>query len=427
MMKKPQIKIKIKNPSRVFNKHIYDKLTDYSTFTEIHYGGASSGKSHGVIQKVVFKSLQAWKYPRKVLFLRKVGSSVYDSIFEDVKQCLEAWGLLGACKVNNSAYRIELPNGAQFIFKGLDNPEKIKSIKGISDVVMEEASEFNLDDYTQLTLRLRDKKHHFKQIYLMFNPVSKVNWVYNAFFVKKPKNTVIYQTTYKDNRFLDEVTKENIEELANRNEAYYKIYALGEFATLDKLVFPKYKKQLLNKDELSHIPSDFGLDYGFINDPSAFMHVKIDEENKRLYILEEYVKKGLTNDKIAEAIKALGYSKEIIRADSAEKKSNQELRNLDIPRVIDVIKGPGSVMQGIQYILQYEIIVDERCVKTIEELENYTWKKDKATNEYINEPVDSYNHCLDAVRYAVQDRIFQKKKELDVNKTISKVNRLFRR
>lgn len=428
MMKtKPKINITIERPSRVFNKHIYDKLTDYSTFTEIHYGGASSGKSHGVIQKVVFKSLQAWKYPRKVLFLRKVGSSVYDSIFEDVKQCLEAWGLLGACKVNNSAYRIELPNGAQFIFKGLDNPEKIKSIKGISDVVMEEASEFTLDDYTQLTLRLRDKKHPNKQIYLMFNPVSKVNWVYNAFFVKKPKNTVIYQTTYKDNRFLDEVTKENIEELAERNEAYYKIYALGEFATLDKLVFPKYKKQLLNKEELKHIPSDFGLDYGFINDPSAFMHVKVDDENKRLYILEEYVKKGLTNDKIAEAIKALGYSKEIIRADSAEKKSNQELRNLDIPRVIDVIKGPGSVMQGIQYILQYEIIVDERCVKTIEELENYTWKKDKATNEYINEPVDSYNHCLDAVRYAVQDRIFQKKKELDVNKTISKVNRLFRR
>lgn len=427
MMKKPQIKIKIKNPSRVFNKHIYDKLTDYSTFTEIHYGGASSGKSHGVIQKVVFKSLQAWKYPRKVLFLRKVGSSVYDSIFEDVKQCLEAWGLLGACKVNNSAYRIELPNGAQFIFKGLDNPEKIKSIKGISDVVMEEASEFTLDDYTQLTLRLRDKKHPNKQIYLMFNPVSKVNWVYNAFFVKKPKNTVIYQTTYKDNRFLDEVTKENIEELANRNEAYYKIYALGKFATLDKLVFPKYKKQLLNKEELKQFPSYFGLDYGFINDPSAFMHIKIDDENRRLYIVEEYVRKGLTNDKIAEAIKALGYSKEIIRADSAEKKSNQELRNLDIPRVIDVMKGPGSVMQGIQYILQYEIIVDERCVKTIEELENYTWKKDRATSEYINEPVDSYNHCLDAMRYAIQDRIFQAKKELDVDKTISKVNRLFRR
>ena len=409
---KPRINIIIDSPRKIFNKHIFDNLYDYSTFTEVHYGGASSGKSHGVIQKVVFKTCQNWKYPRKVLFLRKVGATVHDSIFEDVKQCLESWKLLDKCKVNNSAYRIELPNGAQFIFKGLDNPEKIKSIKGVSDVVMEEASEFTLDDYTQLTLRLRDKRHKDKQIYLMFNPVSKANWVYNAFFVKNPKNTVVYQTTYKDNRFLDRVTVENIEELANRNEAYYKIYALGEFATLDKLVFPKYEKRLLSKRELEHLPAYFGLDYGFINDPSALLHVRVDDENKRLYVVEEFVKKGLTNDKIAEAIKTLGYAKEEIQADSAEKKSNQELRNLGIARVVDVKKGPGSVMQGIQYLLQYDWIVDERCVKLIEELENYTWKKDKKTNEYTNEPVDSYNHCIDAIRYALQNRIYKAKIKL---------------
>lgn len=397
------------NPSKVFNRHIYDHLFDYDTFTEVHYGGASSGKSHGVFQKIVIKALKNWKKPRKILVLRKVGATVRDSVFADVQATLSYFGILNMCKINMSAFRIELPNGAEFIFKGMDNPEKIKSIKGISDVVMEEASEFTLDDYTQLTLRLRDKAHKQKQIYLMFNPVSKANWVYNAFFVKKPKNTVVYQTTYKDNRFLDALTRENIEELANRNEAYYKIYALGEFATLDKLVFPKYTKALLNKDDLRQIISYFGLDYGFINDPSAFMHVKIDDDRKRLYVVEEYVKKGLTNDKIAESITALGYAKEPIRADSAEKKSNQELRNLGIGRVIDVKKGAGSVMQGIQYLLQYEWIVDERCVKTIEELENYTWKKDKATNEYINEPVDSYNHCLDAIRYAIQDKITKSK------------------
>lgn len=402
------IKLNI-NPSKVFNRRIYDHLFDYDTFTEVHYGGASSGKSHGVFQKIVIKALKDWKKPRKILVLRKVGATVRDSVFADVQATLSYFGILNMCKINMSAFRIELPNGAEFIFKGMDNPEKIKSIKGISDVVMEEASEFTLDDYTQLTLRLRDKAHKQKQIYLMFNPVSKANWVYNAFFVKKPKNTVVYQTTYKDNRFLDAVTRENIEELANRNEAYYKIYALGEFATLDKLVFPKYTKALLNKDDLRQITSYFGLDYGFINDPSAFMHVKIDDDHKKLYVVEEYVKKGLTNDKIAESITALGYAKEQIRADSAEKKSNQELRNLGIGRVIDVKKGAGSVMQGIQYLLQYEWIVDERCVKTIEELENYTWKKDKATNEYINEPVDSYNHCLDAIRYAIQDKITKSK------------------
>lgn len=414
------------NPSKVFNRHIYEHLFDYDTFTEVHYGGASSGKSHGVFQKIVLKALKKWDKPRKILVLRKVGSTVRDSVFADVQAALSYFGVFNLCKVNMSAFRIGLPNGAEFIFKGMDNPEKIKSIKDVSDVVMEEASEFTLDDYTQLTLRLRDKAHKQKQIYLMFNPVSKANWVYNAFFVKNPKNTVVYQTTYKDNRFLDDLTKENIEELANRNEAYYKIYALGEFATLDKLVFPKYEKKLLNKDELKQLPSFFGLDFGFTNDPTAFMHVKIDRENKRLYILEEYVKKGLLNNQIAEAITSLGYSKEVIMADSAEQKSIAELQTLGLRRAIPVDKGKGSVLQGIQFLQQFDIIVDERCVKTIEELENYTWQKDKHTNEYINKPCDSYNHCIDAIRYALQNLIFVKDRQ-DVDAKIRRVNKLIRR
>ena len=400
---KSSIKIEFKYPSRVFNKHIYEKLYDYDTFTEAHYGGASSGKSHGVVQKVVLKALGEWKKPRKVLLMRKVGATLKDSIFEDVKQCLITFGVFDYCKVNMTDYRIKLPNGAELIFKGMDNPEKIKSIKGVSDVVMEEASEFTVDDYTQLTLRLRDKGHKQKQIYLMFNPVSKSNWVFKYFFIKKPANTAIYQTTYKNNRFLDELTKQNIEELANRNPAYYKIYALGDFATLDKLVFPTYEKRIINSAEVAHVPSYFGLDFGYINDPSAFIHLKVDETNKRIYFIEEYVRKGLLNDKIADAIKDLGYAKEVITADSAEKKSIAEIRRRGINRIREAKKGPDSVIQGIGFLSQYQFIVDERCVKLIEELENYTWVKDKSTNEYINTPVDSYNHVIDACRYAIEE------------------------
>ena len=141
--------LKIHDPKKVFNKYIYDCLYDYSHPTEVHYGGASSGKSHGVVQKVVIKSLRHWDYPRRVLWLRKVAATVKDSIFQDVLECLSTFKLLPFCKVNMSDYRIELPNGAVFLFKGMDNPEKIKSIKGISDVVMEEATEFALDDYSQ--------------------------------------------------------------------------------------------------------------------------------------------------------------------------------------------------------------------------------------------------------------------------------------
>ena len=404
-----KININIPNPSKVFNRKIYDVLTDYSHRTEVHYGGASSGKSHGVVQKVVLKALQQWSKPRKVLFVRKVGSTLKDSIFEDVRQCLINYKILDLCKVNMTDYRIELPNGAVFLFKGLDDPEKIKSIKGISDVVMEEATEFNLEDYTQLTIRLRDKGHKDRQIFLMFNPVSKANWVYQYFFENEVKDdTLIIHSTYTDNKFLDDDVVDNLNLLAERNPAYYRIYALGEFATLDKLVFPNYTKELINFNELRHLPSFFGLDFGYTNDPSAFMHVKVDTENKRLYILEEYVKTGMLNDEIATVIQSLGYSKEVITADSAEIKSIAELqRRHGIERIRPARKGQDSVLNGIQYIHQYELIVDERCFNTINELENYTWQKDRRTNEYINKPVDSFNHCIDAMRYAIEQLILQ--------------------
>lgn len=399
------IKLNFTKPAKVFNRKIFDLLNDYSHFTEVHYGGASSGKSHGVVQKVVLKSLQEWKLPRRVLFTRKVAATIKDSIFEDVLSCLSSFGVLKHCKVNMTDYRITLPNGAVFLFKGMDNPEKIKSIKGISDVVMEEASEFNLEDFTQLTLRLREKKHKFRQLFLMFNPVSKLNWVYKYFFAPKEplKNVLIQQSTFEDNKFLDDPVRENLQNLASRNPAYYRIYALGEFATLDKLIFPQYEKRLLSADELRHLPSYFGLDFGYINDPSAFIHVKVDNKEKKLYIIEEYVKEGMLNDEIAKAIQSLGYSKEIITADSAEQKSIEEIRRLDITRIKAARKGKDSIMNGIQFINQFQLIIDERCFKVIEEVENYTWKKDKKTGEYHNEPVDTYNHTIDAIRYAVEN------------------------
>lgn len=422
-----KVKLNFNKPSNVFNRNIFEILTNYDNFTEVHYGGGSSGKSHGVIQKVVLKALKDWKYPRRILWLRKVQSTIKDSLFEDVKDCLINFGIWDMCLWNKTDNKVELPNGAVFLFKGLDNPEKIKSIKGISDIVMEEASEFTLNDYTQLTLRLRERKHVNKQIFLMFNPVSKLNWVYKYFFEhgEPMENVMIRQSSYRDNKFLDEMTRQNLELLANRNPAYYKIYALGEFATLDKLVFPNYEKRLINKDELRHLPSYFGLDFGYVNDPSAFIHSKIDVKNKKLYIIEEYVKKGMLNNEIANVIKQLGYSKEIITADSAEQKSIAEISNHDITRIRSAMKGKDSIISGIQYLNQFDIVIDERCFKTIEELDNYTWKKDKNTGEYYNEPVDTYNHCIDALRYSVEMLMINNKKQKKTAKDLRRIKNMF--
>lgn len=398
------IKLIVDDWHRVFNQAFYQRLYDYDTTTEVYYGGASSGKSHGVVQKVIVKSIKHWKHPRRVLWLRKVGTMVRDSIFEDVKQGLSGFGLLPYCKVNQSNFEITLPNGAVFLFKGMDDPEKIKSIKGISDIVMEEATEFNQEDYDQLLLRLREKKHKQRQIFMMFNPVSKLNWVYKYFFEQTQPDTKIIQSTYRDNVFLDAKTRNHIEQLEKTNPAWYRIYALGEFATLDKLVFPTFETRRLNLSDptLKRLPSMFGLDFGYVNDPSAFIHVKVDEDNKVLYFCEEYVRKGLLNDQIAQAIKQMGYSKEVITADAAEQKSIAEIRRDGITRIRAAKKGPDSIIQGISFLQQYKLVVDDRCVKLIEELQNYTYKKDRKTGEYSNDPVDSYNHVIDATRYAVE-------------------------
>lgn len=422
-----KVSLNFKQPSKVFNKNIFEILFNYDYFTEVHYGGGSSGKSHGVIQKVVLKALKDWEYPRRILWLRKVQSTIKDSLFEDVKECLINYGIWDMCLWNKTDNKVELPNGAVFLFKGLDNPEKIKSIKGVSDIVMEEASEFTLNDYTQLTLRLRERKHKLKQIFLMFNPVSKLNWVYKYFFEhgKPMKGVLIRQSSYKDNKFLDDMTRENLEMLATRNPAYYKIYALGEFATLDKLVFPKYEKRIISDKEVGHLPSYFGLDFGYVNDPSAFIHVKIDSDNKKLYAMSEYVKKGMLNNEIAQVINDLGYSKEKITADSAEQKSIMEIKANGIDRIVPAMKGKDSVMAGIQFISQFDIVIDERCYKTIEEFDNYTWKKDKNTDEYYNEPVDTYNHCIDALRYAVEALTIQKKHQKKDKNTLRKIKSMF--
>ena len=404
-----KINLNFPKPANVFNKQIYDNLFDYDHFVEVWYGGASSGKSHGVVQKVVLKSLQHWKHPRKVLWLRKVDRTIQESIFADVIDCLSNWQLLPLCRVNKSNRTIHLPNGAVFLFKGMDDPEKIKSIKGLSDVVMEEASEFNQDDFTQLTLRLREPKHKQRQLFCMFNPVSKLNWTYKQWFDpdRQPSSdderTAIYQSTYKDNRFLDRHNIETIENLKQTNPAYYKIYTLGEFATLDKLVFPNFEKRRLSPSKLSDLPSYFGLDFGYANDETAFMHVKVDQDQRIIYVMEEYAKRGMLNDEIARVIKSMGYAKEIVTADAAEPKSIAEIKRAGIQRIRPARKGRDSITQGISFMQQYRLVVDDRCVKTIEELENYTYKKDRQTGEYTNEPVDSYNHEIDAIRYALDE------------------------
>lgn len=388
------------NPD-AFNEWIYNIIDDYSHRLEVYCGGAGSGKSYGAFQKVLLKSLNR---KRRVLVIRKVGNYLKISVWQLFLDLLREAGIIDFCRINRSELEIELPNGSVFLFKGLDDPEKIKSVTGITDIVIEEATELVEDDFTQLNLRLRPKEE-YPQIFLMFNPVSKTNWVYHYFFAgDAPDNSLIINTTYKDNKFLSQEYIDELNKLEYRNPAYYRIYALGEFATLDKLVFPVYTKRLIADDEVAALPKWTGLDFGYVNDPSAIVSGCIDEQNKKIYVRKEYVKRGMLNDEIARTMITLGLHKDKSYGDSAEPKSIDEIRLKGV-NIEPTVKGKDSIIHGIQWIGQYDLIVDERCFKVCEELENYTWKKDKKTGEYINEPVDTFNHTIDAIRYGLNKYI----------------------
>lgn len=374
-------------------------LFDYSHRHEVYYGGGGSGKSVFITQKLLIKALND---KRRVLVMRKVGKSCRQSTWELMLDTLSKFHIKDKCRINKSNYEIELPNGSLFIFTGCDDVEKIKSIFDITDIWCEECTEFSVDDVEQLDIRLRAAAPNL-QIFYSFNPVSKANWVFKRWFIEGvviPDNTCILKTTYKDNQFLPQAYIDALEAKINTNPTYYKIYALGEFCSLDKLVY--------NNWEIGEIPDTtkfdllLGCDFGFTNDMTAFIVSFRDEANKTIYIKDEYCKTGMVNNDIAEMIKYKGFAKSLIIFDSAEPKSVEELRRSGIIRAKAAVKGKDSINQGISKLQEYKIIVSPTCTNTITELENYSWQKDKQSGEYINKPIDDFNHCLDALRYSLQ-------------------------
>lgn len=384
---------------KVFNTVYYPLLFNYKNRYEVYYGGAGSGKSVFVSQKLLVKACSS---KRKILIIRKYATTLKDSVFQLVIDTLKKWGLFRYCRVNLSTYTITLPNDSVILFKGLDDSEKIKSITDITDIWCEEGTELSEDDFTQLDLRLRANVDNL-QMFISFNPVSKVNWVYRKWFDSGAvyKNTMILHTTYKDNKFLPKEYIEALEEKQRTNYTYYKIYALGEFCTLDKLVYTNWKAEDF---DYKRIKGDLliGLDFGFINDTSALVASILDEAAKRIYIFKTWGDTGKTNEELAEVIKSLGFAKSVIIADSAEPKSIVEIKRQGIIKIRESKKGKDSVIHGIQKLQNYEIIVSPNCPEIITEFENYSWKKDKATGLYVNEPVDMFNHYLDALRYSLQ-------------------------
>ena len=377
-------------------------ITDYSKRYNVYYGGRGSGKTRFVMSKLVLKGL---KEKRTILLMRKTTANCKFSVWKELKEAVARFQLTEYFTFYESDYSAVCKlNGTVFKCMGLDIAEKIKGFAEVSDVLLEEATEFTPEDVELIDGTVRSVLYSLPlQLYFCFNPVSKVNYVYKRFGFDTgiiPDNTFILKTTYLDNPFVSPDYIERMETMKRINPTRWKIEALGDFVSLDKLVFQNYRVEEFNHIDIKGTLL-VGLDFGFVNDTSALTASILDEERKRIYIFREWGDTNKTNEEIANIISALGFAKANIIADSSEPKSIEELKRKGITRIRGAVKGKNSVIHGIQRLQQYEIIVHPTCTNVITELENYSWKKDR-NGEYTNEPVDMFNHYLDALRYSIQ-------------------------
>ena len=378
-------------------------LYDYSKRYNVYYGGRASGKTKFIMQKLLIKGLRE---RRTILLMRKQTTQLRDSVWKEMLQTISDFHLLDYFSINKTEFRITCNiNGTEFKCLGLDEPEKIKGFADISDVFMDEVTGFNKEDVELIDGTLRSPKFKLPlQMYFAFNPISKANFVYTYFGFDTgivPSNTFILKSTYLDNPFLGANVAERYEALKQRDYQRWQIEALGDFVSLDRLVFQNVKVEEFNHADIKG-QLICGLDYGFVNDISAFVASLLDEENKKIYVFKIWGDTNKTNQELANIIKAMGFSKSVIIADCAEQKSIEEMRREGIIKIKPSVKGADSIIHGIQKLQQYEIIVHPDCEGIITEFQNYAWQKDKQSGEYINKPIDAFNHYIDALRYSLQ-------------------------
>lgn len=373
-------------------------------------GSRASKKSKTTALNIIKRMMQ-YK-GANTLVIRKTYRTLKDSCYTELKWAINRLGVdqWWSCK-ESPLEMTYLPTGQKIYFRGLDDPLKVTSITVETGCLcwgwIEEAYEImNEADFDMLDESIRGEVPDglFKQWTLTFNPWNEHHWIKKRFFDCDPDSDILAMTTnYMCNEWLDKADLKVFETMKKNNPRRYAVAGLGGWGIVDGLVYENWREEAFTLEQVKNYKSAFGLDFGYTNDPSAFFVGFLDLEGKKLYVYDEFYEKALSNKKIADRIDGLGYRKEKITADSAEPKSIDELNTLGL-RVTGAKKGKDSILNGIQWIQDLEIIIHPRCVNFITEISNYTWDTDKFGNK-LNKPIDDFNHLMDAMRYALESFI----------------------
>lgn len=407
------------------NPHFEDFLFHWDCKFYFLFGGYGSSKSYHIALKIILKLLEE---KRTALVVREVYDTIRDSCFSLFEEIITDMGLDDRIKLVVSPMQIRFPNGSKIIFKGMDKPAKLKSINNVSLIWIEECSELKYAGFKELIGRLR---HPILVLHMILstNPVGKSNWTYKHFFKRNDENgkecvicddellyvrrmmaignTYYHHSIADDNLFLPVSYIEQLEELKTYDIDLYRIARKGRFGVNGVKVLPQF--EVLPHDEvldlINQVPGTMkrvGFDFGFETSYNAIIRLAIDDKERTLYIYWEYYKNHMTDDKTAIEIAKFKDTKELIRADSAEPKTIKYYRQQGF-NIRATKKFQGSRLQYTKKVKRFKkIICSDKCLHTIAELKELTYKVDKDGN-VIEDAFSIDPHTLSAIWYALDD------------------------
>ena len=411
-----------KRISEIINKNFHEfwkTINSNKYLFHVLKGGRASAKSTHI---AIWLVLALMKYPVTCLCIRKVGNTLTESVFEQLKEAIDILNVSHVWKVQKSPLQlIYIPRGNKFIFRGADDPAKIKSIKmskfPIAFVWFEELAEFKTEDEVSTIVNsvLRAELPpglSYKVIYSYNPPKRKQSWVNKKFetqFISN--NTYIHHSTYLDNPHISKAFIEEANEVKNKNEFKYRWEYLGEPIGSGVVPFSNLVFRTITDEELASFDNiRQGNDFGYATDPMAFVRLHYDKKKRIIYFIDEIYGVKMSIRELAKRIKAKKYDDYPVICDNAEPRSIAELKEYGIYS-LKAKKGPGSIEFGENWLDDLEAIVidNKRTPNVAKEFENIDYQTDKDGN--IRPKLeDKDNHTIDATRYALENDMKNKSK-----------------
>lgn len=374
-------------------------------------GSAGSGKSVDTAQHYILRLMS--DPGRNLLCVRKSDVTNRDSTFAELQGAI--FRMFGEqykkyWYINSSDMRLEcIANHNQIFFRGVNDEkqrEKLKSIavkRGkLTDVWIEEATELTQNDFEIIDDRLRGElpKGQFYQIRLTFNPVSSSHWIKKHFFDRADPDVFTHHSTYKDNRFIDDAYYRRMERRKEVDPDGYRIYGLGEWGEVGGLILTNYVIE-----DFDTSPERF--DYMVNAQDFGYNHAdcigEVGFKDGELYLCREIYEFEKDTGELIELADKRGFNRSLTMwCDSAEPDRIKMWRKAGY-KARGVKKEPNSVRAQIDYLKLHKIHIHPSCVNTIKEIQQWKWKKNEKTNEYLDEPVNFFDDAMAMLRYSIEE------------------------